>query len=169
MPEAAVTDSGPVIHLAEVDALDALRVFVPVTASGHVQAELRHHGKWAAVAEALGDRLRVADITTESLVTARDAYQSFGLSDADLSVAALAADARPSVVLTDDLALRSGLVAHGFTAVGSVGILVRALKTGVFARPRFDDAIDRLLDDSTLYLSRSFRVVVRRLVAELPE
>jgi predicted nucleic acid-binding protein len=168
MPDAAVTDSGPVIHLAEVDSLDALQVFVTVTASYHVQAELRRHDAWEAVAEALGSRLRVADISAESLATARGAYQRLALSDADLSVAVLAADARPSVVLTDDLALRSGLVAHGFTAVGSVGVLVRALKTGMFARSRFDHAIDRLLDDSTLYLSRAFRDVVRRLVAELP-
>lgn len=163
MSESAVTDAGPVIHLSEARAITAFRIFRHVAVSERVRAEILRHRGWDALAATLRERLSVTAIDAAELLAARGTYGAFTVSDADVSVAALAARVSP-----DDLALRGGLEAHGFTVVGSVGILVRAYALGRLSRPQLDEAIERLLDGSTLYLSRSFRVVIQRLLAELP-
>lgn len=53
-------------------------------------------------------------------------------------------------------------------AVGSIGVLVRAYRTGRLERGELESAVDALFTASTLYLSRAFRAYVRRLLANLP-
>jgi predicted nucleic acid-binding protein len=71
-------------------------------------------------------------------------------------------------VLTDDLALRRRLEAEGAVVVGSVGILIRAYRTGLLRREDLDTAVDALFFESTLHLSRAFRAYVRRLLSGIP-
>ncbi len=92
---------------------------------------------------------------------------AFRLQEADLQVAALAELRKPSAVLTDDLELRRALEQRGHLVVGSIGVLIRAYKNGPLTRVAFEKALIRLLDDSSLYLSRAFRQHVLRLLDQL--
>ena len=67
-------------------------------------------------------------------------------------------------VLTDDLALRRQLEAHGALVVGSVGILIRAYRQQLMSKIQLENAIDSLFDESSLHLSPAFRVYVRQLL-----
>jgi hypothetical protein len=91
------------------------------------------------------------------------------IQPADAQVLALArADQGGRAVLTDDLALRRRRVAQGSTAVGTIGVLVRAYRTDRLPRGDLERAVEALFDRSTLHLSRAFRAYVRRLLAGLP-
>jgi predicted nucleic acid-binding protein len=125
MNENAVTNTGPPLHLAEIGQESQLTLFAQVIMSEGVEAELTHHGVFDRVAEALGDHLAVERVSQLELTAQQAALSGFNVHPADLGVAALAARLSPDVVLTDDLELRKGLEAQGYTVVGSVGILIR--------------------------------------------
>ena len=165
----AVTDTGPPLHLAEIGQEGQLGLFARVLISEQVKAELAWHCVFECIAGALGDRLVVESVSSQELAEQEAAFRGFRLHQADLSTAALAARRQPDVVLTDDLNLRKGLEAHGWLAVGSVGVLVRAFSAGRLTKQELGALLDRLFDDSSLYLSKGFRVHVRRLLDTLTE
>lgn len=91
------------------------------------------------------------------------------LQPADIEVFLLAREGRfESLVLTDDLALRRVLEEHGAVVAGSVGVLVRAYAIGRLSRQELERSMEALLEESSLHLSRAFRVYVKKLLADLP-
>ncbi|MBI3330244.1 MAG: hypothetical protein HYZ81_26495 [Nitrospinae bacterium] len=169
MPETAVTNTGPPLHLAQIGLEGHLTMFARVSLSEHIREELSRRGLFERIATTLGERLGVERVTSQELQAQQATLAGFTSHQADWSVAALAARLAPDVVLTDDLALRRGLEARGHTVVGSVGVLIRAFKTGRCTKADLDTSIDQLFDGSTLYLSTGFRAYVRQLLKSLPE
>lgn len=144
-----------------------MSLFGRVMISEQIQMELRRHGVFDRVAATLGDRFVVERVTQPELDAQQAALSGFKVHQVDLSVAALAARILPDVVLTDDLELRKGLETQGHTVVGSVGVLVRGFKAGRFTKAELQAHLDLLFNDSTLYLSKGFRVYVRKLLDNL--
>jgi len=166
MPE-AISDTGPILHLHEIGRLQALGVFTRLTVPSLVADELLFYGPDLA-------NLDVPDLTVVQVskarrnqVLAESAAPPIHPADAEVLVLAQD-DGFRTPVLTDDLALRRRLEASGATVSGSVGILVRAYRTGMFTHPQLEKAVDALFEESTLHLSRAFQVYVRKLVADLP-
>ena len=161
-----MADTSTVLHLVEIDRPDLLCLFQTVTVSQHVRSELRRQRALQPAARALAGKLKVKGITFEQLRQAEERVSGFKLQEADVSTAALAEAVRPDVVLTDDLALRKALESQGWIAVGSVGVLIRAFRTGLLSQEELPDILGRLLDNSSLYTSEAFRAHVRDLLNE---
>ena len=162
--ESAVSDTGPPLHLSEIRQESLLNLFKSVTIPEDVKIELIRHGVFDMIARILNDRLFIEDAKQSELDKQYRLMKDFRVHKADLCVAVLAARLLPDMVLTDDLELRKGLEVQSFTVVGSVGILVRAFKTGRLKKDELQDCFDRLFDGSTLYLSKGFVVYVRKLL-----
>jgi len=167
MPE-AISDTGPILHLHEIDRLDTLGVFDRLIIPGMVAGELSLYGLEDATLSTLGVRISVVPVSTASR---QDIMVGDGplIHPADAEVFVLAEGNGFQIpVLTDDLALRRRLEARGAVVVGSIGVLVRAYRTGRLTRPELESAVDALFTVSTLRLSRAFRAYVRQLLADLP-
>ncbi|MHB9126573.1 MAG: hypothetical protein ACYC4F_11600 [Armatimonadota bacterium] len=160
MPETAVSDTGPILHLGEIDRLDELKQFDKVAVSDVVRAELRRHGMFAAAETALSDILEVHRVRLREITAQRGALSGFMLHRADLSVAALASRLASDVVLTDDLELRKALESHGALVVGSIGVLFRSFRNGHLSKDELRAVLESLFDDSTLYLSKGLKAYV---------
>ncbi|MHB9038409.1 MAG: hypothetical protein ACYC64_17295 [Armatimonadota bacterium] len=157
MPEKCVSDTGPILHLAEIERATCLNCVDAVVISAQVRAELRQHAVHDTVIQALNGLIQVERVTLSEIAAQRIRLQGFSLHTADLSVAALAERLRPDVILTDDLQLRKALETQGHKVVGSVGVMVRAFSCGIINKAELHTAIDELLDGSSLYTSRAFR------------
>jgi predicted nucleic acid-binding protein len=123
---AAVADTGPLIHLAEIDCLSLLSIFEEI----HVP-----EGVWHEADRPSTIREELTFAKRHSL--RRDEITGF---TADHGLEKLQAGERESlllclklavpVLLTDDLAVRRAAKTLGLTPVGSLGIIARAHQIG---------------------------------------
>ena len=164
MNETVVADTGPLLHLAEIGQENQLSIFKLVIIPEQIRTELKQRGIFEPLAEVLSERLLVQSVDQVELDVQRTALSSFKIHQADLSVAALAVRLIPDVVLTDDLELRRGLELQGYSVTGSVGVLVRAFKTGRLTKLELQTCFEQLFDDSTLYLSKGFYNYIHKLL-----
>lgn len=167
MPDIAVSDTGPILHLAEIGAVHQLGLFRVVIISEQVRAELAELGAWESGPNALSDCISVQRVSSQEISYQAKHLSMFTVHRTDLSVAALAARTDCDVVLTDDLLLRRGLESQGHQVVGSVGVLIRAFRMKQLAKSELLCSIDQLLDGSSLYTSKAFRVTIRRFLENL--
>lgn len=111
MTLAAVSDAGPVIHLAEIDSLDLLTLFEPLLLPETVSREIEAGG--------LPDGL--SDLPYELVDT--DPNQVDTDLDAGERAAIAVARERDVLLLTDDLAARQAAADAGLEVHGSLGII----------------------------------------------
>ena len=165
----AISDTGPILHLHEINRLRALGIFTHLVVPALVADELRTYGLDPASLDVPGLSVSIVPVveTRRNQVLAEGGESPIHPADAEVFVLAHD-DGFAKRVLTDDLALRRQLEARGAVVTGSVGILVRAYKTGRLTRAELESAVDALSTESTLHLSRAFHVYVRQLLADLP-
>lgn len=138
----AVADTGPLIHLAEANALALLERLGEILVPQTVYEELRAGGVPAAF-EALDSERRVVDGSDDH----------WPELDAGESAALTLAERVDGMLLTDDMAARRRADEAGVEVHGSIGVVLTAYADG---RLDGDEAIDRvraLERESTLYLS----------------
>lgn len=165
----AISDTGPILHLAEIGALSVLTIFKKVHVSNLVDEELLSYGidlavegqRWPELTFEMKavDQERVTELLRE--------LAAFELHRADASIIALADDLRIKPILTDDMELRKALESRGHEAVGSIGVAVRAYKLRKLTREALEDLIDDLFSRSSLHLSKGFRQYVREMLVAL--
>ncbi len=165
----AITDTGPMLHLHEIDHLETLGIFNHLTIPDLVAKELRTFGLDPSHLGVTG--LNTTILTVEkkqwSPVISEASRPTIHPADAQVFILAQSNQFQKSV-LTDDLALRRRLESKGATVVGSVGVLVRAYTTDLLKRDELENTVEALFTTSTLHMSPAFRAYVRHLVADLP-
>jgi predicted nucleic acid-binding protein len=148
---AAVSDTGPLIHLAEIGCLALLTIFEEL----HIP-----EGVWL---EADRPSTIRTDLTfAKRHVLPRDEINRF---TADHGLEKLQAGERESlllcskltvpVLLTDDLAVRRTAKAHGLTPVGSLGIIARAHYMGRITSDAAEKHLRELYTVSSLFVTET--------------
>lgn len=148
---AAVADTGPLIHLAEIGCLALLTIFEEL----HIP-----EGVWLEA-----DRpstIRKDLIFAKRHALARDEIASF---TADHGLQKLQAGERESLLLcsklavplllTDDLAVRRAAKTLGLTPVGSLGIIAKAHFMGRIARDAAEHHLRELYTVSSLFVTQT--------------
>jgi predicted nucleic acid-binding protein len=158
-----VLDAGPLIHLDELGAVHLLSGFSKLLVPTAVWTEAKRHrptlqleaipealvqdpadGRWAATTLVSGSHLHVGELAALSLL-----HELGG-----------------GLLLTDDDAARAAAEALGFSAAGTLGIILRAVRRGQISSNQARDIASRLSAESTLHLSRK---VLLRFVAAIPD
>ncbi len=163
----ALSDTGPVLHIHEIECSTALCIFDRLALPELVAEELRAYHIEPTALEVLGLEISIHPVERETWAAVMTHHPQLHPADAQIVVLALQSP-QPRPVLTDDLALRKHLEHEGITVVGTVGLLIRAYTVERLTRPELEGAIDKLFTQSTLYLSRAFRTYIRHLIRALP-
>jgi predicted nucleic acid-binding protein len=148
---AAVADTGPLIHLAEIGCLHLLSIFEEL----HIP-----EGVWS-------EADRPATIREGLTFAKRHTLQSKEIAGftADHGLEKLQAGERESlllcsklavpVLLTDDLAVRRAAKALGLTPVGSLGVIARAHQMGRIASNAAEQHLRELYAVSSLFVTQT--------------
>lgn len=161
----AITDTGPPLHLNEIKSIRILKIFETMVVSTQVKEELQEFGIWPFLKEEL-IHLQEKMVTDKEITAEQERWKDLMLHRADLSILVLLHSMIDTLALTDDLALRRVIESLGRIVVGSIGVLVRGYRDQRLSKDELHQGIDLLFNDSSLYLSRAFRVRVHKLIEE---
>lgn len=155
MTLAAVSDSGPLIHLAEIDSLELLSTFDTLLVPETVYEEVEAGG----VPDALADLSYELVEANESRVRAEEL-------DAGERAAIAAAEERSIVLLTDDLAAREAASDADVEVHGSIGVVALGYGHGLLDRDESASRMRALQRETSLFVTEA---VVERGIRMLDE
>jgi len=148
---AAVADTGPLIHLAEIGCLPLLTIFEELHIPEGVWLEA---DRPATIRKELTFSkrhiLEIGEITSFTVDHGLERLQA-GERESLL----LCSKLRVPVLLTDDLAVRRAAKAIGLTPVGSLGIVARAYYMGRIAREAAEKYLQDLYTVSSLFVTQT--------------
>ena len=155
MTLAAVSDAGPLIHLAEIDSLELLATFDTLLVPETVYTEVDAGGVPDGLAD-LSYELAEADesrVGTEEL-------------DAGERAAIAVAEERGVVLLTDDLAAREAVSDASVEVRGSIGVIALGYGRGLLDRDEAASRMRALQRETSLFVTEA---VVERGIQMLDE
>jgi len=152
---AAVSDAGPLIHLAEIDALELLSAFDTLLIPETVSQEVKIGG----VPDGLSD-------LSYELVDAAERHVPSTELDAGERAALAVATEHDAVFLTDDLAAREAAFDAGVDVHGSIGIIALGYDRGILNRERAASLMRALQRETSLFVTEA---VVDRGIRRLDE
>jgi predicted nucleic acid-binding protein len=146
-----VLDSGPLIHLSELDALDVICDFSSLFIPEAVRDEVGRHQP-----AALKHSFNLHVISAPSpQATIRILARTLSLDRGELEALSLMELYPHAIFLTDDSAARVAADQRGFKVHGTIGILIRAVRKGHRTGPEVIDILRSLPRRSTLYIKPS--------------
>jgi hypothetical protein len=162
---AAVSNAGPLIHLAKIDELNLLKeIFSEIIISQTVKMEVVDRGKDRGMPDAfLVDGVQWIRVVDDPF-NAKSLAEKVGIHHGEASTIMLAKSLSLPVLLDDSDARRfaSGL---GLQVIGSVGILIRSVKTGLISKEDGIENLDKLAQ--VMWLSTDVYMNARRIMESL--
>lgn len=157
-----VTDAGPLIHLDELGCLDLLADLGSIIVPRAVWSEVTQHRSQLAP-DRIANLVIVDDVITLSprLATLAD---SLSLDAGERAALALAEECSARLLLCDDAAARLAAESLGFAVHGTIGIIVRTIRTGARKQDQVLALLRTLPNRSTLHVARD---LLARVVATI--
>lgn len=149
---AVVADAGPLIHLDELDALDVLTDYSEIWVPEEVWNEVALHRPRA---------LQHADIRLlrhESAAPPADMYAFaalYTLHSGERAALALCLDRSIGTLLTDDTAARLAAASLNLATHGTLGLLIRAVRSGLRSSTEVIALLEAIPSRSTLHIRPS--------------
>lgn len=155
MTLAAVSDAGPLIHLAEIDSLELLSAFDTLLIPETVYEEV----------ETGGVPDGISNLPYEFVSVTGDRFGSEELDAGERAALAVAIE-RDMILLTDDLAAREAASESGVSVHGSIGIIALGYDRGVVNREQAVSLMRALQRETSLFVTEA---VVERGIRRLDE
>lgn len=155
-----MADTGPLIHLAEIQSLSLLKLFDELHVADAVWQEAK---KPASIRSQLTFAHRHA---LEEGSVARFAAENNlqRLQAGDRESLYLATSLEIPVLLTDDLAVRRAAREVGLTPLGSLGVIAKASRAGLISIDDAEERLGRLHATSSLYVTKAIiELAIERL------
>ncbi|VVB94439.1 Uncharacterised protein [uncultured archaeon] len=157
----AVSNTGPIIHLSEVDCFHCLRIVDNLLIPSSVESEIRSKN-----APGKNELRNAGWITTKELdgiqkEKADKISKDFGIELADAEAIMLAKTNNIKLLFTDDKSAREIAEYYGLEVHGSAGIIARAYRSKILSYEEVRKALERLHKDSSLYITdRVFKIAL---------
>ncbi len=154
--KAAVVDAGPLIHLSEIDALHLLHIFEHLHIPEAVWDETIGTNKLKAVDLAgIKSSVHKHSLDPERVQSFIQEKGLHRLQLGEIECLYLCLERGIPLILTDDLAAREAAKSLGIIPVGSLGIVVRAYKSGLLSLGEAEQKLSDLYEVSSLFVTRT--------------
>jgi len=157
MAKPVVCNAGPLIHLDQLGSLDLLSDFPSVSIPETVWAEVIHH-RPAALPQLFLTRVGPVAAAASSVAAL---CRAFSLDAGEAACLALLSGMPKAMFLTDDAAARLVAANMGIEVHGTIGVLLRSIRTGRRNPRQVLQLLDEIPIRSSLYIDRALLVQVR--------
>ena len=148
MASKVVSNTGPLLHLAEIDLLKALGVFQEVYIAEEVKNELIGNKI------NINKKIRLVNLKPKFKDVAEILVNKFSLDLGESQSIALALQEKSDYFLTDDLEARTVANVHGIEAHGTVGIILRAFREKIINKETAIKKVNELYNVSSLFITK---------------
>jgi len=148
----AISDAGPIIHLSEIDRSACFSLFSTVLVTHEVYREVKACNL-PGNDEIESKVFEIIDIESNKKDQVEYYSQKYDISIADATVITLAKNTGINLILTDDLDVRDILKSQDKQPIGSIGLLLRAYRERVISYNEAVEALENLLEISSLYVT----------------
>lgn len=145
MANDAGTDTGPVLHLHEIGELSQMLVFTIIFLTPPIEEELKKY-----LVEKLPKQFRIEPFNKDH---AARLMERFGIQLGEASVISFCQSEGVRLVLTDDLDARDVAQQLGLRPVGTVGIIMRALREKIIDENKALETLKRIQFHSSLFIT----------------
>ena len=125
MESSAVADTGPILHLAEIDSLNALDIFSKIFIPDEVHSELRK--KEVAIPK----KIKVVQLKKEFKDKVKILTNQYDLDPGESEAISLFLQEKMNYFLTDDLGARQVAKEFNIEVHGTAGIILRSFREGI--------------------------------------
>ncbi len=153
--KAVVVDAGPLIHLNEIDSISLLNIFSALHIPDAVWSETVGQNRIPQeilIKSGIVQRHSLLPQETERFITD---HRLEDLDAGERECLCLCRKIEIPFVLTDDLAVREAAKHLNVVPIGSLGVIVKACKTGVISLSEAEIKMNDLYDVSSLYVTRT--------------
>ncbi|HZQ07888.1 MAG TPA: DNA-binding protein [Anaerolineae bacterium] len=160
----AVLDAGPLIHLAELDVLDALSNFDSLYVPDAVWDEVATHQPQILKAPGLPiERVSISTLSPELQTLA----QALALDRGEIQALGLLQDQPQCMFLTDDAAARLAAEQLGYEVHGTIGLIIRSVRRGARTPQIALAVLGSIPERSTLFINPNLLAnILRKLESE---
>jgi len=155
-----ISDSGPIIHLDEVEADFAWKIFSKVYIPECVKDEVTMNDRPGSET-IYGNIFSVCSTNKENRDLSERLIKEYQMTLNDSLVLSTAIQRKANLILTDDLDLREISKRVNILPVGTVGILLRAFRKGFCNMEQLYSILDQLYKESSLYITDDLIVMVK--------
>lgn len=154
----AVFDTGPIIHLGQVECLKVLDSIRKVLVPDEVVRELQRN-------PALPTNCSVITLNGKSKDLAKVIGDRYGVGPGESAAIALARQEGVRLLFTDDLEARDVAKEVGLEPHGTLALVARAYHERILNRNQAFDCIERLHAESSLYLTSDLAAWAKAQIA----
>src|SRR3989338_3070576 len=148
MANKVVSNTGPLIHLSEIELFEALEVFDNIYIPEEVQNELIK----SKIKEIR--KIKLIKLKAQFKDVAEILINKFNLDLGESQAIALALQEKADYFLTDDLDARTVANVHGVEAHGTVGIILRAFREKIISKEKAIEKLNGLYAISSLFITK---------------
>jgi len=154
MADEAVSNSGPLIHLAQIRRFNLLSVFNKIFVPHAVYDEVCIAGKPGNIELNNAGFISTCDVSNND-IEAISKHLEITLDDGEIHALALCMKISKKIFLTDDMDAREAGTILGFEVHGSVGVIARAYRHGLVGLTEAKTAMDDLYNISDLFIAKA--------------
>ena len=159
----AISNTGPLLHLFEINLLKVLDIFSSLSIPQEVAKELQKNNV------PLPKKIQILNLLSSSKNTVKVLTNQHNLDLGESCAIALTLQEKTSLFLTDDLDARSVARAYNLEVHGTLGIILRAFRQGIIDKSTAIEKCKALHTTSTLFITKDLIAQILRAIGEFSQ
>lgn len=149
MANKAVSDTGPILHLNEINIQKALKIFSTILIPNEVEDELLKHKS------NIPKFIKILDLKSESKDITNILTNQYDLNLGEAEAISLALQEKINLFLTDDLDARQTAKHYNLEVHGTIGILLRSFREKLIDKKTAIEKVEELKRKSSLFITQN--------------